>query len=342
MLNYNDKGASYTIYSQNVANGISGYMPEPAVMLMLSLKNALISDASKQENHEWVNHYLGSLHHLESVLKSIETIVESLDYLKSNLLSPTPCAMFPKIIIKKEGHLEPYFSPPALISISSGMLEIEIETFLLKATSALERISQLIAFQCNLGKARSYKDVINRLRQREENERCVLILELIAEVNPTFVKTVISHPSSNDCIRNAIAHRSSFPEMMNRGFNISWLNDGSLLAFDAEIENIPLIASVRELALAIPYFMLYCIKILLGLAPEKSHANAWSQANIFNISFFEPTWINPFLNYSSLISSTHDGPLVSTLRWTPGGMQIQQHHLLSEVWEMRVNPQKIN
>jgi hypothetical protein len=338
MTNYNEGGVAYVTYGQNTAHGIGGYMPEPAVAARLNLTAALLADAADPATHDWISHYLGTLHHLDGVLLAVETIAEQVDYLRNHLLSPEPCLLFPKIIVKREGHIGSCHQPPALIGISTKRLEIEVETLLLKATGTLERIAQLIDFQFRLGGVRYFKDIVNRLRTRPENPQCKLIIDLIAETNPTFIKTILADPETRDCLRNAIAHRASSPELMDKGFSINWLEGGSLLAFDAELDGLPLLASVRELAKAMPYFTLQCIKTLLELAPEQSHAKAWSKGNAFTQAFFEPTWSNPFLHYSSLISPDDTGPLVSLLRWLPGGIQTHQRHLVPEVFSMATKP----
>ncbi|MFY9136416.1 hypothetical protein [Zwartia sp.] len=340
MANYNKDGVAYTAYRQDMAHGISGYMPENAILARLNLTKALLADAVDQENHYWIQHYLGALHHLDGVLLAVESIVDQLNYLQNNLLSPSPCPLFPKIIVKQEGHSEPMHHPPALIGISSQRLEIEVETLLLKATGTLERIAQLVNFQCQLGGVRYFKGVAELLKSHEDRSPHKSILELIEEVIPIFSRTIISDSITKDCLRNAIAHRASSPELMDKGFCVNWLEDGSLLAFDAELNNLPLVASVRELARAMPYFTLQCIKSLLELAPEKSHAKAWARESTFNQQFFEPTWLNPFLHYSFLISPENKGPLVSLLRWLPGGFQTHQQHLLPEIFEMAVSSAK--
>jgi hypothetical protein len=273
---------------------------------------------------------------------AVESIVEQVDYLRNNLLSPEPCLLFPRIIVKREGHVESNCHPPALIGISTKRLEIEVETLLLKAAGILERIAQLIDFQLDLGGVWLFRKVVERLKTRPDDPQCKSIIILIAETSPSFTKTILVDPATKDCLRNAIAHRSSSPELMDKGFSINWLEDGSLLAFDAELDDLPLLGSVRELARAMPYFTLQCIKTLLELAPEESHAKAWSMKNTFTQEFFEPTWSNPFLYYSSLISPDEKGPLVSLLRWLPGGIQTHQRHLLPEVLGMAVKPTKVD
>jgi hypothetical protein len=338
MTNYNEGGVTYVTYGQNTAHGIGGYMPEPAVMARLDLASALFADAENQTNHEWISHYLGVLHHLDGVLMAVETIVEQIDYLKNNLLSPEPCLLFPKTIVKREGHTEPFHQPPALIGISTKRLEIEVETLLLKAAGTLERIAQLIDFQCALGGVYYFRGILGRLATRPDSPQCAAIVGLIAETSPIFTKTILPDPETKDCLRHAIAHRASSPELMDKGFSINWLEDGSLLAFDAELDGLPLLASVRELARTMPYFTLQCIKTLLELAPEHSRARAWSNGNDFTQVFFRPTWSNPFLHYSSLISPDNQGPLVSLLRCLPGGIQTHQRHLIPEVLGMAVRP----
>lgn len=340
MTDYNEGGVTYITYGQNSAQGIGGYMPEAAVIEKLNLAAALVADAANQDNHDWISQYLGTLHHLDGVLMAVESIVELIDYLRHNLLSPEPCLVFPKMIVKREGHVESIHHPPALIGISTKKLEIEVETLLLKSSGTLERIAQLVDFQCKLGGVWLFKGIVERLNSRLDNPQCKSILDLITEVSPTFTKTILADPATKYCLRNAIAHRASSPELMDKGFSINWLEDGSLLAFDAELDDIPLIASVRELACVMPYFTLQCLKILLELAPEQSRSKAWSSANTFTKGFFEPTWSNPFLHYSSLISSEDEGPKVSLLRWLPGGIQTHQRHLVPEVLGMAVKPIK--
>lgn len=340
MTNYNEGGVTYVTYGQNVAHGIGGYMPGPAVATRLNLTTALRADAKNPAAHKWISHYLGALHHLDGVLLAVESIVEQIEYLRNNLLSPDPCLLFPKIIVKREGHVEPWHHPPALIGFSTKRLEIEVETLLLKSTATLERIAQLIDFQCELGGVWLFSKIVERLKTRPDNPQCKSLIELIAEVTPTFTKTILPIPGTNHCLRHAIAHRASSPELMDKGFSINWLENGSLLAFDAELDDLPLLASVRDLARAMPYFTLQSIKTLLELAPEHSHAKAWSRENAFTKDFFEPTWSNPFLHYSSLISPEEKGPLVSLLRWLPGGIQTHQRHLVSDVFGMAVKPTK--
>ena len=340
MANYNKDGVAFIAYRQDMAHGISGYMPENAILARLNLTKALHADAVDQENHYWIQHYLGALHHLDGFLLVVESIVNQLNYLQNNLLSPSPCPLFPKIIVKEEGHTEPMHHPPALIGISSQRLEVEVETLLLKATGTLERVAQLVNFQCDLGGVRSFSRMLDRLKMNLDKPLHKTIMGLITEVNPIFSKTILADQKTKDCLRNAIAHRASSHELMDKGFSINWLEDGTLLAFDAELNNLPLVASVRDLARAVPYFTLQCIKSLLELAPEKSHAKAWARESTFNQQFFEPTWLNPFLHYSLLISSENKGPLVSLLRWLPGGFQTYQQHLIPEIFEMAVRPAK--
>jgi hypothetical protein len=338
MTNYNEGGVQYDYYVQNSAQAIGGYMPEPAVTALLNLTIALQKDASDQANHTWISEYLGTVHHLEGFLSSVESIVDQLAYLRGNLLSPEPSLQFPKLFVKKRGHQEPYNHPPALIGISTKKLEIEVETLLLKGAGTLERVAQLVNSQLGLGGVRYFKGIGKLLEARAQVPQCRALLNVIAETTPTFNKTILSDASTKDCLRNAIAHRASSPELMEKGFSVNWLPDGSLLAFDAELDGIPLLASVRDLAISMPYLTLQCIKTLLESAPATSHSKAWSNGHVFSMQIFDPPWTNPFLFYSSWIDANEQGPLVSLVRWSPGGFMPHQKHLRPDVLNMAVTP----
>lgn len=340
-MNYNEGGVSYITYRQDIGQGIGGYMPQSCVNAFLGLVAALNADAVNQQNHSWIGEYLGALHHLEGFLLAVESIVERLDYLQKNLLSPEPCIPFPKVIVKREGHQEPLHNPPALIGVSSKRLEIEAETLLLKAFSAVERVGQLIDSQCQLGGTYHFHRIPERLRERQNDARCVALLGLIALVTPVFTKTILSAPGTNQSLRNAIAHRASSPELMDKAFSVQWQKNGSVLAFDAEYGEFPLVGTVRELAKAMPFFVLQAIKVMLANAPQDSRARAWSESQALNIDGFEPTWRNPFLHYSAWKDPDGKGPVVSVLRWMPGGFQTHQTSLKAEVLGLAVQPQRV-
>lgn len=341
MTNYNEAGVNYVSYGQSVAHSIGGYMPEQAVLAKFTLVAALHRDAAHQGNHDWIRNYLGVLHHLDSVLLAVETIVDHLDYLRNNLLSPEPCLLFPKTTIKREGHKESFHNPPALIGISTKYLEIEIETLLLKSAGAMERIAQLVDSKCGLGGVWVFKKLAAKLQTRQNDPVCKTLLELITEVTPALAKTVIADVGANECLRNAIAHRASSPELMEKGITINWLEDGALLPFDAEIEGTPLIATVHNLSKVIPYFVLKCVQTLLRFSPHQSNARDWAISQNFDQSNFEPTWKNPFLHFSALIDPSNTGPIVSLFRWAPGGFLPHQRHLVPAVLGMAVTPTKV-
>lgn len=340
-MNYNEEGERYITYRQDIVQGIGGYMPQPSVNALLGLVAAMNADAVDQQNHPWIGEFLGTLHHLEGLLLTVESIVEQLDYLQKHLLSPEPCIPFPKTIVKREGHQEPVHAPPALIGVSSKRLEIEAETFLLKAFSTVERVGQLIDAQCQLGGTYKFHGIPARLRERQDDARCAALLDLIALVTPVFSKTILAAPGTNQSLRNAIAHRASSPELMDKAFSVQWLDNGAVLAFDAEYGDFPLIGTIRELAKAMPFFVLQAIKVMLMNAPQASQARAWSERHIFNHDGFEPTWRNPFLHYSAWKDPEGHGPMISVLRWMPGGFQTHQTHLKAEVLEQAVLPQRV-
>lgn len=340
MTDYNELGVEYTVYKQQAACRVGGYMPEGALTALQGVVAALHADAAEQAYHPWIRQYLGALHHLDGFLLAIETIVDHIDYLRQNLLSPEPCLLFPKTIVKREGQGGP-LQPPALIGISTQRLEFEVETLLLKTAAILERIAKLIDFQCGLGGVWLFKGLKEKLEARPDDQQCTAILNLITDVTPVFTKTILADPDTKGCLRNAIAHEASSPELMDKGFTINWLADGSVLAFDAELDGIPLIATVREIARTTPFFVLQCIKILLERAPEGSNSKTWSSVPDFSQELFEPTWKNPFLHFSSLIDPEELGPRVSLFRLLPGGFVPHQRHLLPAVLEMVSQPTKI-
>ncbi len=340
-MNYSEKGVRYTTYQQDIKQGIGGYMPETGVNALLGLFAALNADAVDRQNHPWIGEYLGTPHHLEGILFTVESIVEQLNYLQKNLLSPEPCIPFPKTIVKREGHQESLHSPPALIGVSSKRLEIEAETYLHKAFSAVERVGQLIDSQCQLGGTYHFHRIPERLRERQGDVRCAELLELISQVTPVFTKTIHAASRTNHSLRNAIAHRASSPKLMDKAFSVQWLDNGEVMAFDAEYGEFPLVGTIRDLTKAIPFFVLQAIKVMLVNAPQGSQARAWSEGQTFNIDGFEPTWRNPFLHFSAGKDPEEKGPVISVLRWMPGGFQTHQTSLKVEVLKLAVQPQRI-
>ncbi|WP_218185634.1 hypothetical protein, partial [Salidesulfovibrio brasiliensis] len=167
--------------------------------------------------------------------------------------------------------------------------------------------------------------------------RCVELLRVLQEVMPRLVKTVISHDNETS-LRNIIAHRASSPEILEAGFSLNWPEQDTLLAFDVEIGGFPLIGTIRELAGAIPYYIMDSLRVLLGASAEDCKLRDWSDRVAFTEADFEPVWVNPFIHYSSYIDPDKNGPIVSIVRWTPGGFRPHQQHLKEEVFDLAVSP----
>lgn len=343
MTDYNELNVEYVTYAQNVGAMISGYMPMPVLEARFGLDQALQRVSQDPSMHDWAASYFGTLHHLDAFLLSIERIVEQIDFLRNNILNPAPCAEYPKVIVKRSPHTEPPTFPPALIGISSKRIEIEAETTLLRAASLLERLNKLIGSELDIGVPRDNFGTLEGRLAAATNDACANSLLLcLAQAKPLFLKTLLADPATNTTnLRNTIAHRASSAEIMDKGFSINWLADGSLLAFDAELGEYPLVGTVRALARVVPYYAMESLRLLLVRLPQEHFGRQWAEAVTFQMGDFEPTWANPFIHYSSLIDPSDSGPMVSVFKWRPGGFLPHQRHLMPEVMGLAVRPTNV-
>ncbi|MEK9670873.1 MAG: hypothetical protein VW268_00030 [Rhodospirillaceae bacterium] len=94
-------------------------------------------------------------------------------------------------------------------------------------------------------------------------------------------------------MRNKIAHKASSPELMDKGFTVHWLDENRLLALDAEVEEFPLITTVRELASKLRFFVLKGMQILLSTEPEGTPLREYANNANMEVQDFAPTWANP-------------------------------------------------
>lgn len=341
MTDYNENGVEYSVHGQIGRFAIGGYMPDQALKEKIDLTAALIDDAKDEKAHDWIQSYLGIVHHLDALLLSVETIADQVSELQKSILAPVPNNKYPKLILKRADHKEKATEPPCLIGISSQRVEIECEIFLLRAVSLLERLTAHLEAMCGLGKVRSFFHLETALNNNPAADpRCPNLLTLLQEVKPTLNRTVLSD-GKNTSLRNVIAHRASSPELMDKGFSINWVSKNCLLAFDAELDQFPLIGTIRTLARAIPYYVIETLRVLLIVESETSAVRKWADAKKRHQEGYEPTWKNPFIHYSSFIDSTDKGPLVSVVSWQPGGLRTHQRHLRPEVFDYAAKPKAI-
>lgn len=336
--NYNEAGETYNYFGQLVRADIGGFMPEKAVERKAALVQAIYQQATDHSQHETLRRYLGSIHHLNAFLLSVERIAEYVDLLKKNLLSDQILPEFPKIIVQKNSLAGPKNSPPCLIGISSTPIEIELETLLLRAVGLLERLSKQITVDCGLKPVKSYFFLERELTNTNgQDKRVPHLLKLVQKSNKNFIGLILSDGHSTS-LRNIIAHKASSPEVMEKGFSINWPEESCLLAFDAEIDGYPLIGSVRQLALTVPFFAMECLRILLNDSSPMTPTSIWAKQTKLSEKDFEPTWQNPFIHYSHFIDPKSQGPLVSLLKWQPGGFQTHQSHLRDDIFDLCAKP----
>lgn len=338
-MNYNENGIVYETYSQNIVSQIGGYLPDRTTNSKYDLHSKLYEEAKNSETHSWLRGYLGVLHHLDAFLLSNERIADQVVYLRNNALKATPDPEYPKVYVKRTPHQEPYSAPPCLIGISATRIEIEAETFLLRAVSLLERLSKLIADECSLTHKNFFTLEASLRSNVSVDARCAPLLSILTSVKPLLSKTVVSDGASTS-LRNIIAHRASSPEILDKGFSINWVSEDCLFPFDAELGEFPLVATVRELARVVPFYVVESLRVLLSpISPLRPIAE-WARQPAFDQSAFEPTWMNPFIHFSAYIDLSNKGPLIALVRWLPGGFQTHQRHLREEILSLAVNPSK--
>jgi hypothetical protein len=332
MTNFNENGVVYQCYRDNTSLGIGGYMPEKAVVAKVNLAEALNQYASDDDKHLRVQGFIGSLHHLDAFLLSIERIADYVDLLRRTALSPDPCVEFPRLFIKRSGHAEPINEPPVLVGISSQLLEIDAETALLRAVTVLERLTKLAEQELGLAKVKSFFNLEAELKANPANDvRCKTLLDLLNKVKPSFLRTVLSTDQDTN-LRNIIAHRQSSPEIMEQGFTMNFPSIDRLLVFDAELQEFPLIGTIHKIAQAIPFFALEFFKIFLSTFDAQSSLRAWADSQTFQENDFEPTWKNTFIHCSSFIDPEGKGPIFSVIKWRGNRFKNTLSHLREDVF----------
>jgi|GEM_PF-2418011 len=331
MTNYNEGGTQYSVYPFPAPSAARGYLPDETVLRKHGLMAAIAQTGMDEGKHEWLSGYLGVVHHLDGLLLTVERFVELLQVLQGAALSPVPNPIFPRVVFKKAGHNEGVFDPPFLIGISSERIEVETETFLLKAVGLLERLYRLVAKECGLNDRSSFfrfeeeltADGVSDARRND-------LLSTLRLIKPRLLGTLVSDGQTKS-LRNLIAHRASTPEMMDKAIALNVPTAECMLPFDAEIGDYPLVNTMHSLAEAVPHIVMEMTRILLTATDEGTPLRAWANEHAYQAEDFKPTWNNPFIHFSSFIDPDENGPIVSVFRWKPGGLQPHQRHLKEEV-----------
>jgi len=311
-------------------------METAGIHLMIGLYRAIDGEIKSNPSRESLKPYVGVIHHHDAFLISIERIVEYITELQNTIFSPDPNIKFPKLIIKPAGGIVDFSLPPMLVGISSKYIEIEVENLLLRCVSLLERISGVIASECNILEKSSFFK-LDGLLCTCSDPRSQKLLNVLRQVKPVLENIVVSI-GNQACLRNVIAHRASSPEIMESGFSLNWYEKDKLLAFDAELQGIPLIGTVVSLARVIPYYVFETLRILMAQGKKGSSLRLWADGNAFSEDSFKPSWKNPFIHYSDFIDDSKQGKLVSVVSWDPGGFHTHQDHLKDSVFDLAVGP----
>lgn len=329
MTDYNISGAEYDAHVQNVGFANSGYMGRDAVMLKLHLLASLNEGAKAQNDRLFVRSFLGMLHHLDAFLLSVERAVDGVDRIRKGGLHPDLDPEYFRIIVKRAGTGAP-LQPPALIGINCTPLLVELETLLLRGVSALERLAKLVEEITNI-RVPNFYNLRNILASNLTAHSAIpKLLVVLDAALPEITGTLVSD-GNGVSLRNAVAHRVSSPEIMEKGISIHLLDDGRLLAFDCELAGYPVVGTIYSLAQIVPYFILSAMKELLADLPD-GPSQQWVRNANFTSSIFKPTWKNPFVHYSKFIDPANAGPRVSLIAFGPGGWHPHQEHLLPDVF----------
>ena len=340
MTNYNEEGVQYEFHAQILHAVIGGYLSENVISDFITLKSRLLESTRDAEASEMVKGIYGVLSQIDGFLLQAERLYQSLEELKKSALGPVLNPEIPRVIIKRGQSQEEVFEPPALIWLSSQKIEIDFDSLLSRATSALERLAKFACVALSISPVRNFFNLRNHIEKNSVGDRRAdIFLSLIDEVLPSLHGTIVSDGRGRS-VRNILTHHASLPELIKRGFSINWLADGRLLAFDLEIEGYPLVGTAHKIIGAFSHFMFNSIRIFVAVDKDLNSDNNWRWLKSRSIDEFAPTWPNPFIHYESYIDDSLTGPEVSVVKPEIGAFRAHTQHLREEVFDLAVNPKQ--
>ncbi len=328
---YNKLGVQYTIFQQNSAVKVSGYLGPEAMKYLISLERAVArsSIGETEANKCFLGSINGCLHHLYAFLFQVERMVEHVSALR-RIPSKTIDPAYPIEIFKEnwQGVGSPV-SAPALVRVRIDLVEYDFIQLLLTGVATLERLATFVSLSL-AGRQCDYYHLKSELNCCADS-RAAAIVKIVDVVAPKLTDVLVS--GSQKSLRNKIAHLSSIPELTDRSMLFHLLPGNKILRFDSELAEFPLLKTAHVISGVLPYLIAAaCGEMFRSDASGKEISGRGEFARVDPV-WFAPAWVNPTVYFDDYIDPTGKGPLMPFIKPGLHEFTIDNKHLRTEVFD---------
>jgi len=328
---YNKAGVEYTIFQQNSAVKVSGYLRPDAMTYLISLERAVAraSVGETDENKRFLGSINGCLHHLYAFLLQVERMVEHVVALRL-IPSKTVNPVYPIEVFKENwlGVGTPV-SAPALVRVRIDLVEYDFIQLLLIGVATLERLATFVSISL-AGKQCNYYHLQHELSLCPDS-RAAVILSIAAKVAPQLADVLVS--GSQKSLRNRVAHLSSIPELSDRSMLFHLLPSDKILRFDSELAGFPLLKTAHTISGALPYLVAAVCGEMFGQDASGKVIAGRSDFTQVDPARFTPDWMNPTIHFDDFIDPTETGPQIAYIKPGLHEFTIDKRHLRPEIFD---------
>ncbi len=213
--------------------------------------------------------------------------------------------------------------PPKVMSaFVHDKVLFDFESLLYHGRALLDRITFYLSKQVYNQDCDVFNKLSNVLKNFEHRDsRIPYALKLINESLPAFQGLLIDANNGRKSLRSRLIHKSTTGESTTCAFTIHTLSDGSIIRFDYELMEYPLVANAFTLTKYVSYFTLN----IIGKYLEYNKNLKLEDCN--------PTWENRLIHFSSFVDPTSTGPKFSIVKMNPSGFSLKTNNLKQNIYD---------
>ena len=337
MTDYNEPGKEYLAYSAPFGERFdSGVFSDQPYEFLKFINDELSKRINRKNSNEieMLSKLNGCMNRLKSFLFCSKRLMDHAIQITSYPYELENLSKAAKVIQFVE---KPDFSPPGELRIDSFETGADFESMIFHGGATLDKLAQFVS-QESQNPCNHYSQLEIKLREAQQNDiRAEHMFRAVNECKSLLTGILLGVPNKG-ALRNKLIHESSLFELTKMIFVIHWLEDGSVLRFDHEIFDYPLLGTTWSLTNVVTYLVMKAAALYLGRTAQGAIFQEFHHAWQINRGLFTPKFDNPIIHFSKYKDPEGIGPIFSVGKTLTNGFTIDSYHIKQEVFHLAESP----